>query len=160
MVKENETQFYNYQSLIQIQYQLCQSPMSKPEGGEGLMSRAVHGILEWEFHVLHSLLINLSQFLPFILPLSKLTIVQIPRVSPIVLSDTAVCMCTPHIYLLNVELYLLFLQGLIQPNFGSSQDKVKSSFMNTLLKDDIHWYDYAKIIFTNTYNQAIHIFFN
>ena len=64
-------------------------------------------------------------------------------------------MCTPHIYLLNVELYLLFLQGLIQPNFGSSQDKVKSSFMSTLLKDDIHWCDYAKIIFTNTYIHTI-----
>ena len=41
-----ETQFSNYQSLIQIQYQLCQSPMSKPEGGEDLMNRAVHNILK------------------------------------------------------------------------------------------------------------------
>ena len=46
VVKENDTQFYNYQPLIQIQYQLCKSPMSKPEGGEDLMIKAVHNILE------------------------------------------------------------------------------------------------------------------
>ena len=52
-------------------------------------------------------------------------------------------MCTPHIYLWIVELYLLFLQGLIQPNFGSSLDKVKSSFKKTMLKDGIHWCNHA-----------------